>query len=325
MPSYCCFLCPTSDYSPKELTELCPTCGKPYGFPLTNSPVSVDRYQIVRALGRGFYAATYIAEYGPLRRKCVLKLTSKVLYDFFKKNFFEECQRHLEIADGTEHVVKMEDMLEGEVGILFGDTEIPCYVAQLQYVDGDLLKAYLTEPARLSAKAAAQIAIDLLRIYSEFDRKMVRHNDFHDENIIIERLSPDTRRPNAVDPSIRAVAIDLGSASDESKSIEGQRLNDLHWIGRHMELMASRLLEDPDATTDLDYRLASVLQDLGFRLSPDALKQRPASPGDLQLEIEDAFHRVSAPWSRPLRLRTFGDSYNAQTLSPWYVPRLLVP
>ena len=61
MPSYCCFFCPAATYHEKTLTEACPTCGRPFGFPLTSARGNRP-FRIVGSLDRGFYAATYIAE-----------------------------------------------------------------------------------------------------------------------------------------------------------------------------------------------------------------------------------------------------------------------
>jgi hypothetical protein len=62
MPSYCCFCCPAGTYNDNALTDPCPSCGRPFGFPLAQAPAEIGDYKILRPLGRGFYAATYVAE-----------------------------------------------------------------------------------------------------------------------------------------------------------------------------------------------------------------------------------------------------------------------
>ena len=327
MGKFCCFCCPDKDHSEKSLDDPCPTCGLLYGFPLFDSPVKIMDYTVVKPLSRGFYAATYVAERGALRTKSVLKTSPKEFFNFFpNKDFQNECETHSRVAEGTEHIVDIRDMFDADIA--FGDTTVPCHVAELEYVNGKLLADYLKPEVELTALAAAQIAIDLFKILDELRKKDVNHNDLHAENIIIKSLRSDSRRAGAIDESIRAVAIDLGSISDDSKSDSGNsRLGDLHWIAEHLRSLVGNLLYDPDDISDLDNRLASALQIISHNISPSAENQRTPSSTDFIDQIEDAFYRVAKPW-RPWRdqliLRSFSASYNAQTMQAWHVPELLV-
>ena len=327
MGALSCFFCPAKDYSQKSLSDPCPTCGRKYDFPLTNSPKKIKDYTVVKPLGRGFYGVTYIAEQGSLKTKSVLKISPKKLFDFFNKDFEEECIRHQSVATGTQHIVEIRNM-SLNVNITFGNIEVPCHVAELEYIDGRLLADYLEPNSELTAIAGAQIAIDLFKIHHELRQKGVNHNDLHAENVIVESLNPDVRRTDAIDGSIRAVAIDLGSVSDGSKSDSGKsRLGDLHWIAKHLNSIVEKMLRDPDNPPDLDNRVASALQLIAQSISPSVENQRTPAPTDFIEQIEDAYKRATntwRPWSEPLQLKTFNASYNAQTMSSWHVPQLLV-
>ena len=148
------------------------------------------------------------------------------------------------------------------------------------------------------------------------------------KNIIIEELGNDARRANSIDDSVRAVAIDLGSISDASRSDSEQaRLGDLHWIREHLKKLVANLLRDPDRISDLENRLANALQLILHSISPSAENQRTPDSEDFVAQIEDAYHRTTQhwrPWREALSLRTFGASYNAQTMQAWNVPQLLV-
>ena len=96
MSKYCCFLCPSKDYTDKSLADLCPTCGKPYGFPLTHHPSSIGEYVVTEARGRGFYAVTYLCHRGKLKRPYILKVSPISIYSFFGKDF-EECLPYFHI------------------------------------------------------------------------------------------------------------------------------------------------------------------------------------------------------------------------------------
>lgn len=327
MGKYCCFFCPAKDFDEKLLDDSCPNCGRKYGFPLYNAPSEIKDYRIVEPLERGFYGATYIAERGALKAKSVLKVSPKDFFRFFpNKDFHKECQVHMEVAGGTEHIVGIRDMFD--IDVTFGDIVISCYVAELNYVDGKSLAEYLRPETELSPTSAAQIAIDLLKIRDELQKKNVNHNDLHAENIIIETLGPNAGRTAAIDGAIRAVAIDLGSVSDGSKSDSEQlRLGDLHWIATHLNNIVGKLIRDPDDISDLDNRLASELQRIAQSISPNAENQRTPDSADFIRQIEEAYYHVTQPWRpwrEPLELRTFNASYNAQTMHAWHVPQLLV-
>jgi serine/threonine protein kinase len=132
MPSYfCCFVDPAASREERTLDEQCPECRRAYGLPLDHAPTEISDYRVVGALGRGFYAATYLAERGALGRKYVLKVVPTSIYDFFGKDFGEECRLHLDVAEHSEHLVDIVDML-GPVGAEFGDVTIDCHVAVLE-------------------------------------------------------------------------------------------------------------------------------------------------------------------------------------------------
>ena len=327
MGKYCCFCCPAADYGEKSLDDPCPTCARKYGFPLVDYPEVMDDYKILKSLGRGFYAATFVAERGALGARAVLKISPRAIYEFFPiKDFEAECQKHAEVAQGTEHIVGIRDMLQTTVR--FGDVDVESCIAELEYVQGRLLVDYIGSTGKLAAPTVAQIAIDLFRILEELRNKGVNHNDLHAENIIVATLGQDARRANAIDDSVRAVAIDLGSIAEGSRSDSDQgRRGDLHWIGEHIRSLVANLLRDPDDISDLDNRLANALQIIVHSISPSAENQRTPEPADLVAQIEDAYHRTTEhwrPWREALSLRTFSASYNAQTMQAWHVPQLLV-
>ncbi|WP_315768602.1 hypothetical protein [Bradyrhizobium sp. SZCCHNR2012] len=330
MPSYCCFFCPAATYNDNTLADPCPTCSRPFGFPLTSAPAEIGPFKILRPLGRGFYAATYVAERKTgLRNRSVLKATPKSFYEFFPgKNFEQECLLHRDVAEGTEHLVKIRDMLP-DVDVLFGDRSLPCCVAELDFVDGPLLTDYFDGGQTVTAAIAAQMAIDLLRLREELERKQVFHNDLHAGNIIVERLRKDSFRADAVDPSIRAVAIDLGSAAVETKSDPAkQREGDISRIAEHIARLSARLMANPDQVSDHDFRLASTLQDIFQVLAAPAENTRFPPAQDLIRQVRLAYEMIPRhswrSWRQPLALTSFGSAYNALTLEPWHVPALLI-
>lgn len=322
MPSYCCFNCPSKDYSPRSLDDLCESCGQPYGFPLTNHPASIGPSTIVRPLGRGFYSATYLAKRGNLGKQHVLKVTPVGIYSFFEKDFEAEARLHDEVAQASRHLAAIANFYDQTVE--FGSTAIACHVAELDYVDGPTLADFLDDPDNCTAKAIAQIAIDLFELLGELESRQVFHNDLHANNIIVQLLGAQIARAEAVDRNICLVAIDFGSMADASLSEPDGRLGDLARVAEHLLRLVGKLLSDPDNSDDIDYRLATVLEELSLSWSADPAMQRPPDFQQAIADVRDAFQYVNSPWILPPGLRTFDQSINAQTLHPYFVPHLLV-
>jgi hypothetical protein len=323
---YCCFNCPEYDDSLKRLTDTCPTCGKEYGFPLSEAPLRIGRYNVERPLGRGFYGAAFVGRRdGPIRTPRVLKISPKAMYERFRKSFEEEIQLHASVAEGAEFVVGIADMFDADVD--FNGLIIPCHVAELEYLEGEPLQDYLSGKLPLTAAEAAQIACDLFEMREEFELRLKHHNDLHGANIVVARLPKAAwRRGDPIEPGIRAVAIDLGSVAGDRRSGDGY-VGDLHWIGKHIELMADRLLSEGNEAGDREKRMALKLYSIAQSVAATTENQRPPSADDFVRMLRDEYFQVAEtwrPWRTDLRLRRFEESYNAQTLDAWYVPRLLV-
>ena len=320
---YGCFLHPSTTFELKRLTDKCPACQQPYGFPITTFPKEIRDFSVEKALSRGFYGAIYVAKRGPLNRKYVLKVIPTAVYSFHNKNFADECQLHNEVASGIDHVVGISDFFDQEVS--FGETPIPCHIAVLDYIDGEELDEFLKNSDKLTARALAQLATDVFRLLQALDGKGVYHNDLHHKNLLVQSLPSTQYRPEAIDETIRLMAVDLGSLADRSRSgPPRQALGDLTSAATFLVEFADLLLTNPDDTPDSDYRLASALVELASHITGRAENIRTPNYHDFIDQIYGAFVGASSPWRRPVGLRRLNDAYNAQTLHPYFVPRLLV-
>jgi hypothetical protein len=289
-------------------------------------PKTILGYKITKDLGRGFYGAAYVGEREDFERQSVLKISPVSFYAFFgKAPFKEETKLHARLARNAEHVVGIENAATELVEFADGTT-LECHVTVLDYVEGNLLQDYIDGKVEASAATICQIALDLIRIRAEFEANQLNHNDLHAENLIVERLNTAGRRVDAVDPSIRVMAIDLGSVSDESKSTES-RYGDAYSIALHVDKLLARLLTNPSLLEDRDFRVALALQGAMGTLQSQAQNVRRPDYVETAEQIREAFYRAAQawrPWTASLQLRGFGDHYNAQTLASWNVPRLLV-
>ena len=321
---YTCFFHPTEDMSEHDISDLCPECDRPYRYPLDFAPITIGDFRIEAPIGRGFYAATYLAAQGILGARAVLKVTPQQTYRYFQKDFIAESKLHLEVSQGTQHLAKITNAFDADVE--FGQQVIPCHVAHLEYVEGPTLAKFLSDPDNRTARNLAQISIDLFSLMQELSNKEKYHNDLHDKNIIVEQLDRASYRSGeSVEPSIRAVAIDLGSLAERSKSVPpSKRLGDLLQVVGHLLNFRNYLLENPSEISDMEYRLAIQLDQIGHMLSPDPLSQREPPYGDIINQLREGFGRSTSPWKAPDELTSFSESYNAQTLHPSFVRRLLV-
>jgi serine/threonine protein kinase len=327
MEKYCCFNCPQSDYTEKNLEDLCPKCLFPYGFPLNEgtAPTKIKDLQVIKALSRGYYGVTYIVEKLTTIRtkKMVLKVVPKEIYKFFNKNFEEECRYHAIAADGAQHIVDIDDVFDADID--FGNTIIPCHIAILDYIEGETLKSLLENEEPLKASTIGQIAIDLLKILLELHAKQLFHNDLHPGNIIIQKLKDENKRVGELDEYIKAVAIDFGSLGEKTQSGDkSHRIGDLHWVAKTLDILSQKILDNPYNSEERDYRLASLLEERARILFPRVTSLRVYEFDEVITQIKNAFIQVDSPWRQTLSLRNFKDSYNAQTLAPWFVPSLLV-
>lgn len=325
MTNLTCFWHPKLGYFDLSLDHTCQECPRSMGYPLEHLPVSGPRdFQVLEAIDRGYYSATYVAKQGVLGQKVCLKIIPRSLYELRGKDFIKECQQHLAVAEGTQHLVMIRDAFDADV-LFDGEAEpLPCHVAVLDYVEGRSLRTVL-EQTTLSATATAQIAVDLLRLLQELENKQVFHNDLHSGNVLIQTLPPELERGDSIDPFIRAVAVDLGSVLDNSRSDEKAQIADSHQVTAHLMSLALQVMPDPITAPDLEFRLALALNDIASLLRPENVAQRSPHYADLIASIRSAFVAAASPWKKPAEgLIRFGDSFNAQTMRPWFVPRLLV-
>ena len=325
MTNLTCFWHPKLGHVDLNLDDACDQCGRTMGYPLDHLPVSGPReFQVIEAIDRGYYSATYVARQGVLGQKVCLKIIPKAVYELRNKDFIKECQQHSQVAEGTQHLVGIRDAFDADVVFDGEAASLPCHIAVLDYVGGRSLRTVL-EQTSLSATATAQIAVDLLRLLQELENKQVFHNDLHSGNIIIQTLAPELERGDAIDPFTRAVAVDLGSVLDSSRSDEEKQVADSHQVTAHLLSLALQVMPDPINAPDLEFRLALALNDIASLLRPENLAQRSPHYPDLIASIRSAFMAAASPWKKPGDgLARFGDSFNAQTMRPWFVPRLLV-
>jgi len=142
---------------------------------------------------------------------------------------------------------------------------------------------------------------------------------------MVEHLTPARRRMNAIDENIRVVAIDMGSLNQVTKSNDdADRIGDLHQVANCLNILSRRITDNPDYYDQKDWRLAFLLEEKADHLKPSITSQKPITYQNIISQIEDTVYSQTNPWHQELKLKSFDDAVNAQSLRPWYIPSLIV-
>lgn len=322
-PSYTCFFHPRAGFDRAGLDDVCPECGRPYRWPLDNAPDSIGPYKVLGPKARGFYGTTYIVTKPPLSQKRLLKIVPKKTYIVMGKSWETECEEHALLATPNQpHFARLIDC--GEASVDFRGDVIECYWAELDYYDGPTLKELL-EKGEADVLAVAQIALDLLEMLRVLEMKERHHNDLHAGNIIVAQLAESElrRTPPDIERSLRAVAIDFGSLAPAPKA---GRPSDRERIGEMLIAVAEKLLRsNPDQSDSRIYRLAAVLTQLRDIFSPAPGTTVQPTYEEISALVKRAVSFVDeVDWDEDDPIASFTEGYNAQTLRPSTVARLLV-
>ncbi|MEP3465534.1 MAG: hypothetical protein ABJN65_05860, partial [Parasphingorhabdus sp.] len=323
--TYCCFFCNQSTEIPVAADAKC-ECGIALDSILEDFPEKIGNYQIVRSLSRGFYGATYVVRKAPLNLLRVLKISPTSFYERKNTTIDQEIQSHVAAADGAEFIVQLTDgPYTNSVEFSFGTVD--CYCTEMEFIDGFVLEEYCSGKRPLSSEAAIQISCDLISILSELQQRMLNHNDLHSGNIIIEVLKESSFRAASIDRGIRAKAIDLGSADSQRREGDSYR-SDVQWIAEHLLTFSEVLARENPQKSDLRARVAFALRQRALELKTPQANQSDQPLNDIIVSIKNAYQsarqKVSHGWNRPFNLGSFSSHKNAQTLEPWFVPKLMV-
>lgn len=326
---YCCFNCPKFDKNTQhKLGDICQDCGEPYGFPLTNYPRSIGRYDIVKAIDRGFYSVTYKVTTGNFKDKFyALKVIPKHIYKLFKKDFKKECELHRQIISaGSQFIVGIDDYFDVP-SIKFGKIKLDCHVAVLEFIEGKSIEKIIEQNIPIKAESYAQIALDLFSLLIDLKANNSRHNDLHVGNIMIQDLKAGGLRHGQINPAIRAVAIDMNSSVSSGDAYMEDRARDIQMVCRIIRTLCNNVYLNPDDRNDLSYRSANKLMEISHELDTKVIDYRQRDFHELietiKTEFDDSQHK-NQPWDKPFRIRHVDELYNAQSIQPWHINNLFV-
>jgi serine/threonine protein kinase len=190
----------------------------------------------------------------------------------------------------------------------------------MEFVRGVTLDTVIEEGPS-SPRQIAQIAWDLLDVIHTLQSHNCYHNDLHGKNIIVTDLKSSDSRLRAIDPTTGLKVLDLGSASDNTKSTT-TRLGDIHWVAYHiLGLLQAYERKAADRDPSLLRTCAQLRRVAEHYFGKD--KSRSPTPQDMQESIRNAYTYALRPAEQPLTLPSISTHYNAKTLPAFLAPGLL--
>ncbi|HKW46549.1 MAG TPA: serine/threonine-protein kinase, partial [Gemmatimonadaceae bacterium] len=157
-----------------------------------------DRYQFVRALGRGAFGAVYLARERLLHRMVAIKVlhAERAWSDEERERLRREARTLANLSHPA--IISL---------LAFGETPSTVYMV-MPYVSGETLAGVLAREGRLHADEARRILIEITDALGYAHSEGVLHRDLKPENILLERAgSPGDDAP----PRVRL--IDFGVAA----------------------------------------------------------------------------------------------------------------
>ena len=268
----------------------CTHCGKPLDISSFFKGRTIQSYALNEYKARGYYGLTF---------KCLqrtkpfaIKIISKAAYIKQNKNFDTEVDIYSRIPD---HSSIAGFILPGEDEIEITGEKVKFFYIISNWIEGINLKDWF-QGDDLSPTSIYYFARDILTGLIAFDEVGLIHNDLHENNILVSKLSESQRLDFNRDVGVKFTIVDIGSASDKPDE-RVKALTDLNNLGRHISDLTLRLHVKLFSFSKSDQYFVHLLEDLCARLCDEDAQRGFANPREVleELERKHLFSRSDQP------------------------------
>jgi hypothetical protein len=246
----------------------------------------VDGYKITLYKARGFNGLTFQAIHGITGKLVALKLISQAAYTARNKDFSAEVRLHGSLAD-TPSVVRILNAGNSTVTVeneLVGFHYIVC-----EWIEGDTYLEFLKKP-KTSAEDIIVAARDLLTGLEMLFQRNLWHNDLHDENVLVRRLSSAEMRLYSRAVPYMFTIVDIGSAVFRNP-MDTKPLGDVANVGSHISALLAQLVANFPALTKEDQAFVMMMQDVCAEMIDETPGRAIVSPISALDKIEELYRR----------------------------------
>lgn len=241
---YACFFCGKG--KSKDISTACTECGMPLDVGRKFEGQKVGDYSLIQYVNRGFYSATYHAE-NKIGKEFAVKITPQILYSEHEKNFEEEIRKYRQV--GTHpNVAELIDAGYSEVKA--DSTSLQTYYVVMEWIAGQKLTEFMKRE-EISVSEMYGVILDMSSGVARFESNNLWHNDLNSDNILVKELTEEERETRLSKSQYICKIVDFGSAVFR-QSERHKVLDDVRFMGQHINTMRNFLLERPSSITKED-------------------------------------------------------------------------
>lgn len=221
--------------------------------PESNTPMTIGKFQLMSAVGRGGFGVVYKAFDTVLKRVVALKIPRDPLTGAARTRFLREA----EASAGLDHpgLVPVFEAGESEDG--------PCYIATA-FCDGPNLATWLQNNGRPAWRDAAAFVRDMAEAMQHAHNRGVVHRDLKPANVMVVDATPKTESESTSDASAVSLRItDFGLAKFVADRLQETQTSVILGTPNYMapEQIDSQISSEILAATDI-YGLGVILYEL---------------------------------------------------------------
>jgi serine/threonine protein kinase len=307
-----CFSCGKAN---KKQQMICNSCGENLHIQDNFVGINVEGLQILGFIARGFYGLTYKTK-DHNGKPFAIKLISKKSYESNGKNFENEASIYAKLPD---HPFIARYIRTGEVDKIGKKEKFDFFFIISEWVDGVPLMEWMKNE-NLTPANLYYLAYDLLNAVQAFEEVQLWHNDLHEENILVSKISRSQQRSFNREIPLIAKIVDIGSAKYKSGSTV-KPITDLNYVGKHIFELKTRISYKFYDLSKEDQLFMRMIDALCTRLTDEEIS-RGFNDADKALTELESIWKASR-FSKPTIDQTLEDPFGLINAMDIYSPKLI--